>query len=122
MELKAGKEADCSTESKSKTERWCWRLLLLLTLSLLAAMVALTLVQYFKHWKSSRVSGHHGAIVPKYSEALQISMQFFDAQKCNINPILRFLFCGLFGTASGKAKSGFLSNRSTFLLMFVRKT
>lgn len=117
MELKAGKEADCSTESKSKTERWCWRLLLLLTLSLLAAMVALTLVQYFKHWKSI----HRGAIVPKYSEALQISMQFFDAQKCNINPILR-LFCGLFGTASGKAKSGFLSNRSTFLLMFVRKT
>ncbi|KAM0970264.1 hypothetical protein ACFX13_018630 [Malus domestica] len=81
MELKAGKEADCSTESKSKTERWCWRLLLLLTISLLAAMVALTLVQYFKHWKSSRVSGHRGAIMPKYSEALQISMQFFDAQK-----------------------------------------
>lgn len=74
--------AEKAAQKGSKTERWCWRLILLVTVSLVATMAALTLLKYFKHSNSSRVSGRPGPVVQKYSEALQLSMQFFDIQKC----------------------------------------
>ncbi|BFG39253.1 hypothetical protein CerSpe_255270 [Prunus speciosa] len=73
--------AEKAAQKGSKTERWCWRLILLVTVALVATMAALTLLKYFKHFNSSRVSGRSGPIVQKYSEALQLSMQFFDIQK-----------------------------------------
>lgn len=79
-------EKEGNKQQMRKSKGWCWWLLVFVIGALVVAATVLTLLRNIKHFKSHRNRGHHPAhIVPKYADALEIAMQFFDVQKCTGN-------------------------------------
>lgn len=86
MEVKEAKEVKVAKEAKPKDkEGWFWWAVVLVIAALLIVASSITLWKKFGHfhWKGSHSHGGHGPIVDKYSDALNIAMQFFDVQRCN---------------------------------------
>ncbi|KAK2657018.1 hypothetical protein Ddye_010070 [Dipteronia dyeriana] len=70
-------------DDTSKTKCWFlyWLLVLLFAIGVIT-VAALTISKYVDFLKRTRGSHHHPQqVVPKYANALQIAMQFFDVQK-----------------------------------------
>ncbi|XP_048335449.2 endoglucanase 2-like isoform X2 [Ziziphus jujuba] len=61
---------------------WFWSWLLVFVIgALVVAATVLTLLRNINHFKLNRHRGHPEHIVPKYADALEIAMRFFDVQK-----------------------------------------
>lgn len=78
-------EADQDTNkdhAKRSKLGWFWSLLLLIFGAVVITMSVLTILKYFDYLKKGRGPHHHQEIVENYANALGISMQFFDVQKC----------------------------------------
>ncbi|TXG59780.1 hypothetical protein EZV62_014353 [Acer yangbiense] len=70
--------------SKTKCCFLYWLLVLLFAIGVIT-VAALTISRYVDFLKRTRGSHHHPQqVVPKYSKALQIAMQFFDVQKWDL--------------------------------------
>ncbi|KAJ7953112.1 Endoglucanase [Quillaja saponaria] len=65
----------------TKSEGWCWWLVVLVIGILVATAAALTILRRFDRSKSARVPSNPSGIVPKYDNALEIALQFLDIQK-----------------------------------------
>lgn len=82
-------------EEKSKSRGWCGWFIALIVLA--AVILAVVYMVKSKMKKSDDgdgagpVPGPPGAIDKKYADALKLSLQFFDIQKCNKTHL--FLIC-----------------------------
>jgi len=81
MELKVGDDGETNRKQYGSDLFW-W-----LTVSIVAILVVgagvFTILTNFHHHSQSH-SSQPSNIVPKYASSLQLALQFFDVQKCNI--------------------------------------
>ncbi|EEF31649.1 endo-1,4-beta-glucanase, putative [Ricinus communis] len=70
---------DWKQVESAKFKGWGWWLSVLVIGAIVVTACGLTILKSFNHFKKS--SGYHRAIVKKYSDALEVSLQFFDIQK-----------------------------------------
>lgn len=71
-------EAGVAEQTKSKG--WCWYLTVYVIGALVVAAATLTTSKNFRH--SAKPTSIPGTIVEKYTDSLEIALQFFDVQKC----------------------------------------
>lgn len=72
-------------EEKSKSRGWCgWFIALIVLAAVVLAVVYMVKSKMKKNDDGNGpVPGPPGAIDKKYADALKLSLQFFDIQKCN---------------------------------------
>lgn len=97
-------EAKEVEDTKSKGG-WGWWLVVFVIGALVIAAGVLTLLKDFDDHKNGSGPGHHGAIVKKYADAVEIALHFFDVQKCNTKPLNLYL-CLLFWGGGGGKRGG----------------
>lgn len=71
-------EAGVAEQTKSKGR--CWYLTVYVIGALVVAAATLTTSKNFRH--SAKPTSIPGTIVEKYTDSLEIALQFFDVQKC----------------------------------------